>query len=142
MKNGEALIRVRYEETDQMGMVYYANYFIWMEIGRNEYFRLLGMSYSEVEKNGILLPVTKAFCQYQSPAHYDDLLRLVTSVASLQDVRIVFKYEIFNASTDNLLAIGETEHAFVNPQGRPVVLKKQNPFFWKRMLEATGENME
>ena len=142
MKNGETLIRVRYEETDQMGVVYYANYFVWMEIGRTGYFRRLGLCYREVEKNGILLPVTKAYCQYQAPAHYDDLLRIVTSIASLHDVRIVFKYEIFNNSTDKLLAMGETEHAFVNHQGRPLVLKKQNPFFWKRLLEATGENME
>ncbi|MCR3923358.1 MAG: acyl-CoA thioesterase [Firmicutes bacterium] len=142
MKNGETLIRVRYEETDQMGVVYYANYFIWMEVGRTEYFRQIGMPYREVEKNEILLPVTKAFCQYKAPAHYDDTIRIVTNVASLQEVRIVFKYELFRGNTSDLLALGETEHAFVNMQGRPVVLKKQNPFFWKRMLEATGEHME
>ncbi|EEG77140.1 acyl-CoA thioesterase [Dethiobacter alkaliphilus] len=142
MKHGETLIRVRYAETDQMGVVYYANYLAWLEVGRTEYFRELGMPYSEVEKNDILLPVTKAFCQYKSPARYDDEVRVVTSIASLQEVRILFKYELFRRQTNELLAIGETEHAFVNRQGRPVVLKKYNPFLWKRLQEASGEHAE
>ena len=142
MKHGETLVRVRYAETDQMGFVYYANYLVWMEVGRTEYFRELGMPYREVEKNEILLPVTKAFCQYKSPARYDDAVRVVTSIASLQDVRIHFKYELFRNDTNELLAIGETEHAFVNRQGRPVVLKKYNPFLWKRLQEAAGEHTE
>lgn len=142
MRHGETVLRVRYEETDQMGVVYYANYLIWLEVGRTEYFRQLGMPYSEVEKNDILLPVTKAFCQYKSPARYDDIIRVVTNVASLQDVRILFKYEVFRHEANELLAIGETEHAFVNRQGRPVVMKKHNPFFWKRLQEAAGEYTE
>lgn len=142
MKQGVGEIRVRYAETDQMGVVYYANYFVWFETGRTEYFRELGMPYSEVEKNDILLPVLKAFCQYKSSARYDDLIRIVTTVASLQEVRILFKYELFRESTGELLAMGETEHAFVNRQGRPVVLKKYNPFLWKRLQEAAGEYAE
>jgi acyl-CoA thioester hydrolase len=142
MKQGEINLRVRYAETDQMGVVYYANYFVWFEAGRAEYFREMGMPYSEVEKNDILLPVIKAFCQYKSPARYDDLVRVVTTVPSLQEVRILFKYEIFRRESLELLAIGETEHAFVNRQGRPVVLKKHNPFLWKRLQEAAGEHTE
>lgn len=142
MKHGDTEVRVRYAETDQMGVVYYANYFVWFETGRAEYFRSLGMPYSEVEKNDILLPVLKAFCQYKSSARYDDRVRVVTTVASLQDVRILFKYELFRQETGELLAIGETEHAFVNRQGRPVVLKKHNPFLWKRLQEAAGEHTE
>jgi len=125
-----------------MGVVYYANYFVWLETGRTEYFRQLGMPYAEVEKNDILLPVIKAFCQFKSPARYDDLVRVVTTVTSLQEVRIVFKYEVFRHASNELLVIGETEHAFVNRQGRPVVLKKYNPFLWKRLLEASGEHAE
>jgi acyl-CoA thioester hydrolase len=142
MKHGETEIRVRYADTDQMGVVYYANYFVWMETGRTEYFRSLGMPYSEVERNDILLPVIKAFCQYKSPARYDDILRVATHIASLQDVRILFKYEIFRKTGSELVAIGETEHAFVNRQGRPVVVKKNNPFLWKRLQEAAGEHTE
>ncbi|MBT9173213.1 MAG: putative esterase [Syntrophomonadaceae bacterium] len=142
MKSGETLLRVRYAETDQMGVVYHSNYFIWFEVGRTEYFRQLAMPYAEFEKNNLLLLVTKAFCQYKSPACYDDLLRVVTGVNSLQEVRMTFKYEIFRHEKNELLAIGETEHAFVNRMGKPVVLKKYNPFLWRRLLEATGEQQE
>lgn len=142
MKSGEAIVRVRYAETDQMGVAYYSNYFTWLEVGRTEYFRQMGMPYSEVEKNDILIPVTKAFCHYKSPARYDDTLRIVTNIASLQEVRIAFKYEVFRQETGELLANGETEHAFVNRQGRPVVLKKHNPFLWKRLQETAGEHVE
>jgi len=142
MKSGETIIRVRYEETDQMGVVYYANYFIWFEVGRTEFFRKLGMPYSDFEKNEIYLPVTKAFGQYKLPAHYDDEIRLVTHITSLQEVRIAFKYEVFRNQNHELLAIGETEHAFVNRQGKPIVLKKNNPFLWRRLLEAAGEHLE
>jgi acyl-CoA thioester hydrolase len=140
MRSGQTTIRVRYEETDQMGVVYYAKYFVWFEVGRAEYFRELGMPYSDFEKNDILLPVTRAFAEYKMPARYDDLIRVVTSVALLQEVRIAFKYEIFRAN--DLLVLGGTEHAFVNRGGRPVVLKKHNPFLWRRLLETAGEQTE
>lgn len=142
MKQGETQVRVRYGDTDQMGVAYYANYFTWLEVGRTEFFRQMGMPYSEVERNDILLPVIKAFCQYKSPARYDDVIRVVTSVAALQEVRIAFKYELFRQATNELLAVAETEHAFVNRQGKPVVIKKLNPFLWKRLQEAVGEHTE
>lgn len=142
MKQGETQVRVRYGDTDQMGVAYYANYFTWLEVGRTEYFRQMGMPYSEVERNDILLPVIKAFCQYKLPARYDDVIRVVTGVAALQEVRIAFKYELFRQATNELLAVAETEHAFVNRQGRPVVIKKLNPFLWKRLQEAAGEHTE
>ena len=142
MKSGETLLRVRYAETDQMGVVYHANYFAWFEVGRTEYFRQLGMPYSEFEKNKLFLPVTKVFCQYKSPACYDDLLRVVTAINSLQEVRMSFKYEIFRHEQNELLAIGDTENAFVSNLGKPVVLKKYNPFLWRRLLDATGTHQE
>ncbi|MBS4021423.1 MAG: acyl-CoA thioesterase [Dethiobacter sp.] len=140
MKSGEINIRVRYAETDQMGVVYYANYFVWFEAGRTEYFRQLGMPYNEFERNDIFLPVTRAFAHFKVPARYDEMVRVVTDVTSIQEVRIAFKYEIFREN--ELLVRGETEHAFVSKNGKPVVLKKQNPFLWRRLLEAAGENVE
>ncbi|NLM46845.1 MAG: acyl-CoA thioesterase [Firmicutes bacterium] len=142
MKYGETLLRVRYAETDQMGVVYHANYLNWMEVGRTEFFRQLGMPYSEIEKNELFLPVTKVYCHYKAPARYDDLIRISTTISSLQDVRLIFKYEIYRANTNELLASGETEHAFVNSKGKPVVLKKYNPFLWRRMQDVTGEKAE
>lgn len=142
MKSGETTLRVRYGETDQMGVVYYANYLVWFEVGRAEFFREMGMPYCDFEKSHIYLPVTRAFCQYRQPARYDDLIKVVTSVTALQEVRITFRYEVFRQATNELLATGETEHAFVNDQGRPVVLKKHNPFLWRRLLDAAGEHVE
>ncbi len=140
MKLKEAKIRVRYQETDKMGVVYYSNYFIWFEVGRTEYFRGLGMPYIEFEKNDLYLPAVEAFCQFRAPARYDDLLTVVTRVSSFQEVRITFEYEVIRDQDGEVLAQGHTEHAFVNGQGRPVVLKKQNPFLWRRLMEAMEES--
>jgi acyl-CoA thioester hydrolase len=88
MKSGETSVRVRYEETDQMGVVYYANYFVWFEVGRTEYFRTLGMPYYEFERNDIYLPVTRAFAHYKAPARYDEVIRVVTDITNIQEVRM------------------------------------------------------
>lgn len=135
MKTRAAQVRVRYQETDKMGVVYYANYLVWFEISRSEYFRKLGMPYSEFEKNGIYLPVVEAYCQYKAPARYDELIDLYARVTSLQEVRISFNYEIKRHPEAGLLASGFTGHAFVNREGRPVVLKKHNPFLWRMLME-------
>ncbi len=138
MKTHEVNLRVRYQETDQMGVVYHANYLVWMEVGRSEYMRKLGMPYTTFEKNNIYLPVIKAYCEYKSPAFYDNIIRVVTRVASLKELKITFNYTIFREEEKKqiLLASGETEHAFVNNLGKPQILKKHNPFLWRRLLEV------
>lgn len=142
MKHNETTVRVRYKDTDQMGVAYYANYFVWFEVGRCEYFRGLGMSYRDLEQNEIFLPVIEAFCKYKSPARYDDLLRVVTRLNFLEDVKLGFYYEIFHLGKNTLLANGETIHAFVNRKGKPIVLRKHNPFFWRIMKEKVLEIKE
>lgn len=131
MKYNETTFRVRYKDTDQMGVVYYANYFIWFEVGRSEFFRSLGMSYKYLEQNGIFLPVIETYCSYKYPARYDELLKIITRLHSLEAVKLGFRYEIMNVETEKLLVRGETTHAFVSKQGKPVVLRKQNPFLWR-----------
>jgi len=133
---GETRVRVRYQETDQMGMAYHANYLVWFEVGRTEYFRELGLPYKEFEKNNLYLPVINVYCEFRKPALYDDLLTVTTRVDSLQEVRLSFVYEVIRE--EETLARGNTEHAFVNHQGKPVVLRKQSPFLWKRIHEALG----
>jgi len=142
MRHNETTVRVRYKDTDQMGVAYYANYFVWFEVGRCEYFRGIGMSYRDLEQNDILLPVIEAFCKYKYPARYDDLLRITTRLNLLEDVKLGFHYEIFNLEKETLLAIGETIHAFVNRKGKPVVLRKQNPFFWRILKDKVLEIKE
>jgi len=134
LKKGETGVRVRYKETDQMGLVYYANYLVWFEVGRTELMRSLELPYREFEKSNLYLPVLKAYCEYKQPARYDDELTIVTHLESLQNVRLIFNYEIFREK--ELLVSGYTEHAFVNDSGRPVVLKKFSPFLWNRLYQA------
>ncbi|MGI6601449.1 MAG: acyl-CoA thioesterase [Dethiobacteria bacterium] len=127
-------IRVRYKDTDAMGIVYYANYLVWFEVGRTEWIRSLGLSYRDLEKGGLFLPVIKASCDYKAPAHYDDELTVITWLESIRPVRLTFSYEIRRAG--QLIAHGSTEHAFVNEEGRPVVLRKKNPFLWRKLSRA------
>ncbi|MBI5015450.1 MAG: acyl-CoA thioesterase [Deltaproteobacteria bacterium] len=110
--------RVIYGDTDTMGVVYYANYLRFFEVGRNEYMRARGLPYREVEARGFALPVTEARCRYLKPARYDDLLAVETRVTRVKGARVVFSYALRNEAGD-LLADGHTEHAALGPTGRP-----------------------
>ena len=112
-------LRVRYAETDQMGVVYYANYFVWFEVARTDLLRALGWSYREMEESGVFLPVIEAACQYRRPARYDDAVSIQTSGRMTSPVRMEFSYEI-SANGDSVpLATGRTAHAAVSADGRP-----------------------
>ncbi|HHX77735.1 MAG TPA: acyl-CoA thioesterase, partial [Firmicutes bacterium] len=107
----------------------------------------LGMPYTSLEKNKIYLPAIKVFCQYKLPVFYDDLIKVVTRVVDLQDVKISFKHDIFREKENPrekpaLVALGETEYAFVSEEGKPLVLKKHHPFFWRRLQEAVDREEE
>ncbi|HHU69273.1 MAG TPA: acyl-CoA thioesterase [Thermoanaerobacterales bacterium] len=127
----DTIIRVRYKETDQMGIVYYANYLVWFEVARNEYFRKLGYTCRELELDGIFLPVIETHCKYKSPAVYDDEVLIKTWVGEFTGVRIVLYYEIYRKGEEKLLAEGYTAHAFVDSNGKPISIKKKNPDIWE-----------
>jgi acyl-CoA thioester hydrolase len=112
-------IRVRYGDTDQMGVAYYGNYLRWFEIGRAEMLRALGRTYREVEEDGIRLPVVEAWCRYLSPARYDDLLAIETGVARLARASVRFGYRIVRVADGARLAVGGTEHCFLDVAGKP-----------------------
>lgn len=116
--------RVIYADTDQMGVMYYANYLRLFEAGRGEYMRKRGLTYKEVEGRGLFLPVTLAQCKYRKSARYDDLLTLKTKILSARGARVVFNFEIHNEKGE-LLAEGKTEHAFVDGEGRIQRLGKE-----------------
>ncbi len=120
----ELRYRVIYGDTDQMGVMYYANYLRLFEAGRNEHLRGLGVTYFKVEQAGFFLPVTHASCRYRKSARYDDLLTLKTKVTSAKGARIHFHYEIFNEKGD-LLAEGSTEHAALDKDGRVTRLPEE-----------------
>jgi acyl-CoA thioester hydrolase len=112
-------VRVRYAETDRMGVVYYANYLVWFEIGRTELLRTLGWSYREMEEAGVSLPVIEARCTYRRPARYDDELDVRTEGRMLSPVRMEFNYEVVRRADQEIAAEGRTEHAALDPRGRP-----------------------
>lgn len=115
-------VRVRYAETDRMGVAWHGNYFAWFEIGRTELLRRAGSSYRELEEQGIGLPVVEVSSRYHCPASYDDLVEVRTRLSEWTRVRVGFEYEVVRPSDGRLLATGVTRHASVNPQGRPVRL--------------------
>jgi len=113
-------VRVTYAETDAMGVVYYANYLRWLEVGRTELMRSLGVAYREMEDGGAFLPVSEVFCKYHVPARYDDILIIETAVDFLRRASIQFSYRIFRQSDGTLLITGSTLHAFVDREGKIV----------------------
>ncbi len=134
MYQSETTVRVRYGETDQMGYVYYGFYAMYYEVGRVESLRQLGVSYSEIENMGIIMPVLENKSKYLAPARYDEVLRIVTTIREKRLLRIKFQYEIFNES-NKLIHTGETLLVFVDkltnrPRKPPVEMERVlKPFF-------------
>jgi acyl-CoA thioester hydrolase len=112
-------VRVRYAETDQMGVVYYSNYLVWFEVGRTDLLRDSGATYRELEAEGVSLPVIEARCEYHRPARYDDELQVLTTGALLSPVRVEFSYRIVRSHDGEVLASGRTVHAVLDRAGRP-----------------------
>lgn len=135
----DAFVRPRYEETDQMGVVYHGNYLTYFEVGRSEFFRSLGYSYRELEEEGIVFPVIHATCRYLIPAKYDDELHIRTRIVQLKGVRIKLNYEVIRIEDDKevILVTGMTEHAFVNKELKPIRLRNENPRMWHLLEQCT-----
>jgi acyl-CoA thioester hydrolase len=102
-----------------MGLVYYANYFVWFEVGRTDWLREAGWTYRQMEQEGVSLPVIEAHSEYRRPARYDDELEVRTTATLLTPVRIRFDYEIRRGGEGRALATGHTIHAATDPNGRP-----------------------
>jgi len=118
--HADTTIRVRYAETDQMGVAYHSNYFVWFEVGRVELCRQLGFEYAKMEaEDDSFIVVAKAYCRYKRPARFDDLLTVRTRVADSKRRTIRFGYEVFNQRSGELIAAGETLHVICDRLGRP-----------------------
>jgi acyl-CoA thioester hydrolase len=113
-------VRVRYAETDKMGVVYHSNYLIWFEIGRTDWLRDTGWTYREMEAGGIQLPVIEAHCEYRQGARYDDDVEIRTRAKKLSPVRVQFDYEAIRRADGARLATGHTVHATIDLKGRPI----------------------
>ena len=117
--------RVRYSETDQMGVVYHAEYLVWCEVGRTDYIRSLGLPYAELERRGTALAVAEASIRYHSPARYDDLIRVETSLVEVRSRAITFDYLIRNGDTGDRLATARTLLVSLDSSGKPVPMQPE-----------------
>lgn len=134
--HAETAVRVRYAETDQMGVVYYGNYFTWFEIGRVELCRQLGFEYKRMEsEDDSFIVVAEASCRYKRPARFDDLLTIRTRVVEAQRRTVRFGYEILNAAGEPI-ATGETLHVICDRTGRP----KSLPEKYKKYFDLTPDS--
>jgi acyl-CoA thioester hydrolase len=130
----ESRVRVRYAETDQMGMAYYANYLIWMEVGRSDFCRQCGFSYRDLEREEqAFLTVAEATCRYHSPARYEDELVIETELARAKGRIVEFTYRI--KRDDTVLAEGRTVHVVIGPDGRPRAMPQR---YLNLLQEAAG----
>ncbi|AQR78144.1 thioesterase family protein [Paenibacillus larvae] len=129
-------LRVRYAETDAMGVVYHANYLIWLEVGRTEFIREMGYPYAKMEEQGLLLPVVETNLRYRRPAKYDDAITVYSRIESFTPSKIIFTYEIrrkAEAEQQNedpageLLVTGTTVHVWINRSWNPVRIDKEAP---------------
>lgn len=125
MRSSTSTVRVRYAETDKMGVVYYANYLVWFEVARTDWLRETGWTYRSMEQDGIGLPVIEAHCEYKSSARYDDEMQIQTTARLVSPVRLAFDYTVVRAGDAAIVASGYTVHASVDPAGRPVRLPQR-----------------
>jgi len=133
----ETRIRVRYAETDQMGVVYHANHFIWFEVGRVELLRQLGFSYKDMEReDDYYIAVVDARCRYKAPVLYDDEVVVRTFLRNVRERMIHFGYELMRSGTGEVLAEGETTHIVADAQMKPRALPEK---YMKAFREAAGK---
>ena len=125
MPASTSTLRVRYAETDKMGVVYYANYLVWFEVARADLLRSLGWSYREMELAGISLPVIEAHCEYLRPARYDDEIEVRAEGRLLSPVRMEFQYQVVKLQDRTIAASGKTVHAALDTSGKPCRLPER-----------------
>lgn len=132
----ETELIVRYAETDQMGIVHHSNYPVWFEAARTDFIRNMGMSYSQIEERGFLLPLIELRCKYKGAARYEDRIIVKTSVKEISYSRITFHYEVFKRDDNVMITSGETMHAWTNKELKPLNMKKYAPDIYELMSRA------
>jgi acyl-CoA thioester hydrolase len=132
----DTTVSIRYAETDQMGVVYYANYLVFFEVGRNVYFNSIGSSYVDMEREGVYFPVIESLCRYRHPARYGDDIIIRTTIAEMKPTRVKIDYKIIRSKDNLLLAEGSTEHAFMSREGKPLNISKTHPHIWEKLKKV------
>lgn len=132
----KSIIIVRYAETDKMGIAHHANYPIWYEVARTDLIKKIGITYTEMEELGILVPLVELTCKYSGAALYEDELTVEARVSKVTPVKLEFEYEIYKKGCEKPINTGRTVHAMVNNKLRPVNVKKNYPDLYKKLEEA------
>ena len=140
-KINRLILTARYAETDMMGIIHHSVYPVWFEAARTEYIKMTGVSYSELEKKGIMLPLSELSCQYLKPVHYEDRVTIETTVSRLSYSRIEFTYRVLLSG--ELMAKGRTLHGFVGSSSfRPLNMKKAEPELYELLDSAVVRNTD
>lgn len=130
------MLKARYYETDQMGIIHHANYIRWMEEARIDMLSQMGYPYRRFEEMGYISPVLHAECEYKKSVKFDDEVKIVVSLQEFGMVKFTLRYDIYNMSEDGVLsAVGTTRHCFLNKDGRPVIMNKEMNKFTDAMLQ-------
>ena len=129
----ETNIVARYAETDQMGIVHHSVYPVWFECGRTEWIEKFTMSYDEIERQGLLLPLLSLRCDYKSPALYNNKLSVITALKKSSLTRLTFSYEVIRKEDGKVICIGETDHTWTNKDLKPVNMKKAFPDIYQKL---------
>lgn len=139
MKN-ETVITARYAETDQMGIIHHSVYPVWFEVGRTNFIKMLGVTYSQLEHDGVMLPLCDLSCKYIQPVHYEDEVIIETGVSKVSFAKIEFSYRVLMKDSKKLMASGSTTHGFVNSETfRPINIKKVNPDMYTKLCNAQND---
>jgi len=134
----DATVRVRYAETDQMGVVYHGNYFVWFEVGRVELIRALGIEYKRMEiEDDCHIVVADAHCRYLQSARYDEVLRVRTRIKESRNRMVKFSYQLLRDADETLLATGETMHVICGSNGRPKLLPEK----YRQVFDAVAAHL-
>lgn len=127
---------VRYAETDQMGIAHHSNYPIWYEVARTDLIKQMGMTYSEMEQQGLLMPLLELQCKYISAAYYEDSLVVEAVMTKLSGVKLEIEYAVYRESDETLLNVGKTVHALVGRDLKPVNIRKEYPELYQKLISA------
>lgn len=136
----ETRFTARYAETDQMGIIHHSNYAVWFEAGRTDFLKKAGVSNTNIEAKGILLPLYEMNCQFKAPAKYEDEIIVVTSLKQISRVRLCFSYQVLNTANHKLLATGETMHAWTDKTLKPVNAEKIAQDIYSILSKAVSQN--
>ena len=129
-------IVVRYAETDQMGIAHHSNYAVWYEAARTDLIKAMGMSYSEMEQQGLLMPLLELQCKYISAAYYEDRLIVEAQVKRMTGVKLEIEYVVYREEDETPINVGKTVHAIVGKNLRPVNVRKEHPEIYQMLLNA------